>query len=232
MFSHSVQTKLFLNQCYTEPGRYYHDINHIKYLVSRLNTYFIDAVLTPYKSNKITQEQYKFTYNVCVEAREAIWWHDSWYSIWSEPGMNESESAKTFNDFVNTGGIIGMNEPSRSRIEKAILATADHLFDQELTDDDIVTKLMLDVDMCGFAKNYDSVRYDSENVLKELLPKGYSDIQLLNGRIGFLEQLQKRKRIFYTDYFFDKCEKDARTNIAKSIEDSKYEIAHKQLMEA
>lgn len=216
----SAETIQFLQIAYNENGRQYHNINHIKFLLAKLDTW-----LDHYNSNDLSQQKFDELSQIYKDTREAIWWHDAWYSIWDAPGVNERESANLFNAFVNNKGVSDITEFSRQRIEKAILATADHLLDQDLKDEDIVTKLMLDVDLASFGGEYELVQYNSETVSKEYEPTGASRLKLLQGRVAFLEKLEKRKNIFYTDFFREKYELNARVNINRSIMDAKVEIA-------
>lgn len=218
MATHSLQTLLYLNSCYSESGRYYHNINHIKFLLSKLNEW-MDSV----QSKR----------NDCIKiydlTRDAIWWHDAWYSIWDSPGENERQSAELYLIFSKTKNISDITEEEQLIVKNAILRTKDHLQWQTFNEgfvSNMVAQLMLDVDLVGFAKDYESVKWDSENVIKEYEPKGLSREKLLKGRIDFLTKLKDRERIFYTDYFFEKYELLARYNITISIQDAINELVN------
>lgn len=204
----SLALQHFLITSYSEPGRHYHNLNHIHFLLSKVAEW-----------ETMNQDKKKAS-AVANGAIQAVWWHDAHYSIWALPGVNEAQSADMYRRFT----------PIPSQIVyKAILATADHLKDQKhlLATDSVqneTIKLMLDVDLAGFAKDYASVQWDSENVLKELAPKALSRKVLLEGRLRFLERLYQRERLFYTDYFFDTHEDKARINIRQSIVDTKQEL--------
>lgn len=216
MAKQSIETTQFLQSAYAENGRYYHDINHIKYLLAKIDEWSDNA------GDEYDEDELQL---IKDDVREAIWWHDVWYSIWDAPGVNESESNYLFNAFVDNGGITHITRESRKRIEAAILATANHLEDLELGPEDIVTKVMLDVDLAAFGADYSLVKYNGERITKEYEPTGASRLKLLEGRVAFLEKLEKRKNIYYTDFFREKYELNARKNIIMSIVETKIEIA-------
>ena len=222
MLVYSPEIQTLLNTQYAEPGRYYHNINHIKFLLSKLDEWYTACKLTTQHTEKI----YELT-------KHAIWWHDVIYSVWNAPGINEGQSAALFSEYYEQGkiplNIYGIDSDSAANIIfLAISATSKHLVDLDLetgTDrlTDEVIKLMLDLDMSGFGKHYDLVAWNSAQVLAEYEPMGRSTDELLEGRILFLEKLLARKRIFYTNYFYETYEAQARKNITQSIMEAKDE---------
>lgn len=210
MVIYSPELQTLLNSLYSEPGRYYHNINHIKYLL---------AVAKQWRTEDISANDAVYT-----ELQHAIWWHDAVYNIFSAPMQNEIDSAALFKSMHehfntkfshNTYITRDMNE----RIVSAIHATANHLEDIEFSDPATLTKLMLDVDLASFGDSIDLVRQNSADVLSEYLPLGKSHKELCTGRLEFLKKLKQRKRLFYTDYFHTKYEKTARENINILIAD-------------
>lgn len=224
MFSYPPEIQTLLRSMYAEEGRTYHGMNHIKYLLSKAHEWF--------------QSSTSNDYNVFQLVRHAIWWHDAWYSIFDTPGMNEVNSAGIFTSLHNEGkftlDVSGMSEDDAAEIvHAAILTTARHLedidFDTEWNwhrrpTDILVAKVMMDVDLVGFAESLDMVKYHSELVVKEYTAMQKPREDVLKGRINFLKQLLKRKRIFYTDYFHQKYEFKARHNLIDSIDAAQEEL--------
>lgn len=77
-------------------------------------------------------------------------------------------------------------------------------------------KLFLDIDMYIFTEDFDKYCNNIEKIRKEFAL--FNDEEWKKGRLYFLNRLAKRKRIFYTDLFFNKYEAIARENIKKDIE--------------
>lgn len=219
MIQYPVHIQTFLHMLYSEERRTYHGMNHIKYLLAKAEEWYLDNV---------------YEWQTYVLLQHAIWWHDSVYSVFGKPGRNEDNSAALFTGTQTNEFRIdaGMDEDEAGGIiHMAILNTARHLedidFDKEYAGSRLtanVSMLMLDLDLAGFAEELDMVKFHSELVLQEYAPLGKSREQLLEGRISFLHALLKRKRIFYTDYFFKKCETKARFNIMDSIEATQEEL--------
>ncbi len=221
MILYPPEIQNLLRSIYSEEGRTYHGLNHIKYLLTKGREYF------SHQPNVVM-------WNLL---QHAIWWHDSWYSIFERPGRNEIESAALFSE-LHTQGKFTLDIPDMSEDEAAghvyvaILTTARHLEDIDFNDNswrhDSVTRqlamLMMDVDLVGFAEEFSMVNHHSELVIKEYTPLGKSRESLLEGRIAFLKKLLERKRIFYTTYFHDKYEQLARINIQESIDVTQEEL--------
>lgn len=221
MIQYPPEIQTLLRALYSEEGRYYHGMNHIKYLLANARTWF-------------TATSELQTYQLL---QHAIWWHDAVYSVFDKPGRNEIESATLFSKLHTQGkftlDVSGMDEGTAAwHVWSAIHATARHLEDIDFTDcfwtaDTIgrkVAMLMLDVDLSVFAEELDMVKHHSELVLQEYEPFGKSRESMLEGRISFLKKLLERKRIFYTDFFYERCEQKARFNLQDSIEATEEEL--------
>jgi predicted metal-dependent HD superfamily phosphohydrolase len=221
MILYPPEIQTLLRSMYGEEGRAYHGMNHIKYLLAKARSWFT-------KTSDIQ------TYQLL---QHAIWWHDASYSIFEKHGRNEMESAALFSE-LHTQGKFTLDVPGMSEDEaaghvwQAIQTTARHLEDIDFNSDmwrhDTIgtrlTMLMMDVDLSGFAEDLDMVKHHSELVLKEYAPLGKSREALLEGRIAFLTTLLERKRMFYTDFFYEQCEKKARLNLQNSIEATQEEL--------
>lgn len=71
MVIYSPELQTLLNSLYSEPGRHYHNINHIKYLL---------AVAKQWRTEDISANDAVYT-----ELQHTIWWHDAFYNIFSAP---------------------------------------------------------------------------------------------------------------------------------------------------
>ncbi len=76
-------------------------------------------------------------------------------------------------------------------------------------------KLFLDLDMFVFAEDYEKYKENEKNIRLEF--SLYNDEEWYSGRLIFLGRLNKRKRIFYTEYFYEKFENIARENIKRDM---------------
>lgn len=202
-FSNSVSSedKLLLYSLYNEPGRYYHNLNHIKFMISKLHEF---------SSNKGFLEESVPSQQLIADSFEevltAIWWHDSVYNFWMGSPYNEVESAKLFRDSAPP-----LSDESTSSIGLAIEATAFHPKDQSRLN--LTSRLLLDLDLAAFALPFPLVERNTIDVLREarFANSEWSDI-IVKQRM-FLESLYDKDKIFYTNYFNKNYEKKARQTI-------------------
>lgn len=201
---------LELQSRYSEPGRYYHGINHIKYLVAKYKEFFNS--ISPEESLS-TDEETALYY--------AIVWHDAQYSIWAPQGDNEVESAYIFAQASKHNLIKYPNYVQRYVVNKmvndAILATAKHTETQENLSR--VSKIMLDLDLAAFGGTYAQVRYNTDQIELELQPLALSYGEFVELNAKFLKALLARDFIYYTEYFRTTYESVARANITRLLED-------------
>jgi predicted metal-dependent HD superfamily phosphohydrolase len=187
-----LQTLAALSTLYGESHRHYHNLNHIHTCLAEYDTYCKEMNVTP--SSTVTT---------------AIWWHDSIYNPYSK--NNEWESATLFYDSLEpTERHWAMNDV----IREIILMTAKHTEDQtfaKLPDHEYEAKLMLDLDLSSLAAPENVFHKNSDDIRKEF--HFIDDTTFLQGRRAFLLAMLRRKRIFYTDYFFEKYEEKARANL-------------------
>ncbi len=144
----------------------------------------------------------------------AILFHDAVYRPGSK--MNEDNSVLLMESLLlNTNNI---DEKDIRLSSTLIKSTGWHLQDDAIPDS---SKLVMDLDMAGFANSPGEFASDSELVEKEF-HRGYgSDVysleQFLNGRLKFLNALAARKTIYRTPFFLKKFEKRAQTNLRNAI---------------
>ena len=159
---------------YSEPHRFYHDLDHLHYMINRLMAYYpeltkemIDAILW------------------------AIFYHDIVYHIPTQFISNEDLSAEQF--LVHHG-----DHKHASAIAKAIRCTKTHTLDlDEPMDEDfsIIVRHLIDLDLWALS---DEEEYQKNNA-KIKRENNATDEQWIEGRGKWLEGFLEREFIYYTD---------------------------------
>lgn len=186
---------------YNSPDRHYHNFEHINHCLSKLKEFFL------YNSSnqflKLSSSDKKKLWRIVYMA---ILYHDIIYNPFDD--LNELNSA----EFFLKEKFTWLNETDINAIYDCIMLTSKHLSDFDSKDLTLYEALMLDIDLSGF---YDSFRDDSLLIRREYF--FIEGKQYYTNRKKFLEKLLNKDRIYYTDYFFNKCEIKARENIKKQI---------------
>lgn len=186
----NLQTIANLTTLYNEPHRYYHNLNHVMECLGEFENYL--------KDNKNSRT---FQYAVV----ESIWWHDAIYNPYSL--LNEINSAKLY-----------ASESTSSLVEDIIKMTAKHTEDQTFEGKSgwmlTTAHVVLDLDLHSLGKD-EKFWINGQNIRKEFhfIP----DLVFYGNRIKFFQAMLARKRLFYTDYFFNKYEEKARHNMEDGI---------------
>lgn len=141
----------------------------------------------------------------CPQAVElAIWFHDVIYEAGAS--LNEIKSAEMFMDFSADN----IKDSTRVMVSSMILNTV-HLY--ELAGD---AAYMNDIDLAGIGNPWDTFYKDTINIENELKANFSDDFQsMLN---SFLIKLEERENIYYSHYFHQKLETNARQNIRRYID--------------
>lgn len=174
---------------YQEPHRFYHGMGHIEELLSLIQT-------IPCSSDE------KHILEVIA------WYHDAVYEMNREPGWNEKESARLFEQDWN------IHHVSLDLGRNMILATAKHLEDQEGLD--FLTQCFLDVDLAGLGTADGTFERHADLVLQEYTQAGHAKEDVLKGRSGFYEKMLRRKQVYYTPFFACR-ETQARENMQNAL---------------
>lgn len=192
-----LETIAQLSQLYTQPHRHYHNLNHINRCLS-------------------VAENLHLEYFNKTQLITAIWFHDAIYNPWSR--HNEQFSAELASKycqqehtFLSNG--LGFGKNLRTVIQ-AIKATAEHTEDQVFNSDQYnvnVIHYMLDIDLIGLADEYSKYSETGEQIRKEYSHLNKNEFD--KGRYTFLIRMLDRKKIFYTDDFYQKYETKARENM-------------------
>lgn len=150
-------------------------------------------------------EEVKDLLNEALEVQMAIWYHDIIYD--SKRPDNEEASAKLAMDRAK---ILGLNSNFAKIVYGLIMLTKGHL-----PSDNPDSKYLIDIDFGILGK--DSIRFSEyeKGIRKEY--SNYEDKVYKLERIKVLKSFLARESIYQTEYFRNKYEKIARTNIQNLI---------------
>ena len=136
----------------------------------------------------------------------AIWFHDVIYDVPTD--NNERLSAEMFTRLAGQC----MHPEFRQAVHDMILTTQ---HPQIPTKND--EKFLVDVDLSSFGLPWEEMRRDSDNVRQEFLET--SDENFYAGHIRFMRALLERPAFFATEFFRNRYEQRARSNIARLLEE-------------
>ena len=172
---------------YTKKWKFYHNLNHIYSFISLYNKY----------NNLIENGKNEFLLS--------IFFHDIIYI--PSRNDNEKESIFIFNKFYQDFKPKNLN---KEKVIELVTETENHLLNKEYSND---INLFLDMDMQIIAQdNWE----DYENKIRnEYCFVDYNIYKIK--RKEFLENLEKKEKIFRTKIFFEEFETKARNNIKKII---------------
>lgn len=191
-----LSTLANLTTLYNEPHRHYHNLNHVMTCLGELERYRKDT-----GGGKGMVE-------------EIIWWHDAIYNPFSSE--NEENSARLFLDSLDPKE---RHWELNDAIAHIIRLTAKHTEDQDLSvlgeNLSFSAGLALDIDLTSLAAPIMTFHKNSDDIRKEF--HFVSGKVFAENRIKFLQVMLARKRLYYTDYFFNKYETIARDNMEEGI---------------
>ncbi|MBD3638590.1 MAG: hypothetical protein HUJ25_14650 [Crocinitomicaceae bacterium] len=155
-------------------------------------------------------DQQKEFVNDPIAFQYAIYYHDIIYNVRRKD--NEQKSAA-----LAKKQLTEINVPVKS-IEKCYdLIVATHL--HELSED-VDTNLLIDIDMAILGQPWEVYKTYAKNVRKEY--GIYPTIMYKKGRRQALQHFLSMERIFKTDVYFNRYEKQARLNISKELAEMDY----------
>jgi predicted metal-dependent HD superfamily phosphohydrolase len=134
----------------------------------------------------------------------AIWFHDAVYD--SKASDNEIKSAELWTRKM----ALFLDDEPLEWGRRAILATIDHL-----PNDDPDIQLLIDLDLAPLGAPYEAFEATTENVYQEYSHLSRHDFH--EGRKEFLSKLIGRPRLFGTEFWHSRLEKQARENIGRVI---------------
>ncbi len=189
------QPYLALFKRYAEPHRYSH---RLPYTMAMLKEF----------------ERIKHLCKKPNECEVALWYSHAVYILGAR--NNSERSALVARDALEQAQI---KPEFISEVERFILLFRSHQAARE----DIDGNFVIDMDLCVFGQPpaiYDEYESDlqKEYTRKETNAGAVSERMFIHQRIGDLESLIARKRIYRTRYFFRTYEESARLNISRQLE--------------
>lgn len=172
---------------YTETGRHYHNLEHVKELLDTVDELQVLAV-------------------DIITIRLAVWFHDVIY----DPRADDNE-ARSAEYAVRALRTFGLPPEDIERVRNLILVTVDH----EAPADDIDAQILIDADLAPLGSDENLFERQSKALRKEFAWVPEEEYQA--NRARFLTSFLERERIFQTDELFDSLESQARRNISKSL---------------
>jgi predicted metal-dependent HD superfamily phosphohydrolase len=133
----------------------------------------------------------------------AIWFHDAIL----DPARRDNEARSTELYLQLSGG--AHSEVQRQAVNRLIMST---LHDSEIIDDDD-SIYMVDIDLSSFGLPWDEFLRDSRAIRAERPQLSDQDYYLNQTR--FQRSLLARPHFYLSDFFFDRLETRARTNLAR-----------------
>jgi len=178
---------------YLQPGRNYHNLDHISDCLRKF-------------------EAVRFLAESPNSIELAIWFHDAIYETWARD--NERRSALVAEFFITK--LMGLPEALAKQtaleVKDFVIATEHKTLVKFLNDD---AKLITDIDLTPLGEEPERFRINSENIRAE-----FSWVQedvYRKERILELQSFLKRSRIYSTPIFAKKYEDRARENLTKEI---------------
>jgi len=157
-----------LRKMYDEPGRYYHNGDHILVMIDELAS--IDQAM-----NILENDEY-------IMLMQAIFRHDAkWGPIQGEVSWEELSAQYHLNI-----------SPTELRVADAIRATEHHFDGTEYTDP--VTNLLLDLDLTAFTFDYEDFKKANDNIDREYL-EVWSKEDVDTKRIAFMKSIRDNKSL-------------------------------------
>ena len=186
----TIKEEIFqaLKEKYLEEGRFYHNLSHVKSLLT-----LFESLEDKIQGHQVIQF--------------SIWFHDAIYD--SKRNDNEAKSANLASKMMNR---FQVNQETIILVRDLILATKDH-DGKNLSYD---AKLFLDMDLAILGSNEEIYKEYSSAIRKEYAWVSASAYQ--EGRQKVLKSFIERDRIFFTDEMQARYERQARKNILVEIE--------------
>lgn len=182
---------LEIETAYLEPGRYFHDLSHLEYLLIEL---------IPLKPRF---EDWETTFFSLV-------YHDVVYDVERYMVMNDNEE-KSAEFAARQLAAMGYSSSLIEKCRTQIMATQKHGL---APDND--TNLFTDADLSILGKPWPQYAAYKDKIRKEF--SVYNDSIYTIGRRRVLETFLQREPLFKTKYFYDRYEETAKANLQKEWE--------------
>ena len=175
---------------YSEKYRHYHTLNHLYHMFQAYDE------VEPLIHHKAT---FQF----------AIWYHDIIYK--ASKNNNEEQSARVA---VDRSQKLSLENSQIELIKTLIISTKKHsiLADKYISDN----AYLLDIDLSILGSDWNSYQTYCSNIRKEY--KIYPTFMYNKGRKQVLKHFLDRDSLYFTEYFKEKFETQARKNIKRELE--------------
>ncbi len=177
-----------LVEAYSTADRYYHTLQHIYYVLNKIQTLQANAQNLP-------------------AVQLAAWFHDVIYD--TKALDNEEKSAEYACKLMNSWEI---NISYITTVNRLILNTKDH----KATADDIDSHILLDADLAILAAQPVDYQKYANAIRQEYA--WVAEIDYIIGRKQVLEQFLQRQHIYFTPLMFEVAEQSARVNLQAEIQ--------------
>ena len=177
-----------LVNAYSHPTRHYHNLEHIQHLLN------------------LSEKVREISDNLAI-LQFSAWFHDYVYD--SQAKDNEFKSAIYAEKTLNT---LNVSPDIIQLVKQIILSTQKH---EPLTDN-IDNLIFLDADLSILGASSDKYLKYAQAIRQEYSWLSNGDYQ--QGRKQILANFLARERIYYTDYFYQQLEMQARNNLESEIE--------------
>lgn len=182
---------LEIETAYLEPGRYFHDLSHLEYLLIEL---------IPVKPRF---QDWQTTFFSLV-------YHDVVYDVERHMVMNDNEEKSA--DFANRQlTAMGYSPAIIEKCRSQIMATQKHGL---APDND--TNLFTDADLSILGKPWPQYAAYKDKIRKEF--SVYADSIYITGRRKVLETFLQMNPLFKTKHFYDRYEETAKENMQKELQ--------------
>jgi len=178
-------------ELYSQPNRYYHNINHILFCLNQLG--YIE------KYPAYSKEQIAIL-------TWAIWCHDAVYN--ANSNLNEGFSSKLAIELAEEIGIKSLGEPAAE-----LILFTDH---KQVNLTNKTAKYLLDIDLAILGQEPHVFDIYDAQIRAEYIH--VPDVDYYPARINVLESFRTRSRIYYTDEFWNKYQLKAEQNLKRTIE--------------
>lgn len=179
---------------YAEAHRGYHTQSHI------------DALLRTFREIRPMLR--------CPDAVEiAVWYHDALY----DPAAKDNEEASVRLMHAHLDGVV--HDGVLRWAETMILATKAHQLPSGLEPNSNLAHdcaLFLDMDLSMLGATQSVFDQYEAGIAMEYMAI-YDEQAYQDGRVAVLEQFLARERLYFSDYFHERLEEPARTNLARCI---------------
>jgi len=163
-----VPDLISLRKMYDEPGRYYHNADHILVMIDELAS--------------IDQAMDLINYKEYTMLLQAIFRHDAkWGPVQGEVSWEELSAQYHLSI-----------KPEETRIADAIRATEHHFDGTEYTDP--VTNLLLDLDLMAFTFDYEDFKKANDDIDREYL-EVWPAIDVDTKRLTFMKSIKDNKSL-------------------------------------